>query len=108
MLNVTEARESTHTYDVRDYQIPDILSYLQNETNLKRQSILNILIKSGRLDDFKNNPQKFIDEVKEIIKREMRRFIVDGIKYYKIGDEHFYAQELFEERRIDRIFEQQI
>lgn len=99
-VNVTDSQESNHLYDVRDYQIPDILSYLQNETNLKRQSILDILIKSGRLNDFKNNPQKFIDEVKEVIKREMRRFIVDGIKYHKIGDEHFYAQELFESEEL--------
>jgi len=97
---VTSAQESTHLYDVRDYQIPDILSYLQNETNLKRQSILDILIKSDRLNDFKNNPQKFIDEVKAIIKREMRQFIVDGIKYHKIGDDHFYAQELFESEEL--------
>lgn len=99
-VNVTDSQVSTHLYDVRDYQIPDILSFLQNETNLKRQSILDILIKSGRLNDFKNNPQKFIDEVKEVIKREMRRFIVDGIKYHKIGDEHFYAQELFESEEL--------
>ncbi|MDZ7808946.1 MAG: hypothetical protein U5L11_00915 [Arhodomonas sp.] len=30
----------------------------------------------------------------------MRLFIVDGIKYQKIGDEHFYAQELFEENEL--------
>ena len=95
-VSITDSKESIHLYDVRDYQMPDILSYLQNETNLKRQSILDILIKSGRLEDFKNNPQKFIDGVKELIKYEMRRFIVDGIKYQKIGDGHFYAQELFE------------
>ncbi|NCB49883.1 MAG: type III restriction endonuclease subunit R [Alphaproteobacteria bacterium] len=99
-VTITDSQESTHLYDVRDYQIPDILSYLQNETNLKRKSILDILIKSGRLNDFKNNPQKFIDEAKEVIKREMRRFIVDGIKYHKIGDEHFYAQELFESEEL--------
>lgn len=97
---IADRQESTHLYDVRDYEIPDILSYLQNETNLKRKSILEILVKSGRLEDFKNNPQKFIDEVKELIKREMRRFIVDGIKYQKIGGEHFYAQELFESEEL--------
>ncbi|UNF51569.1 DEAD/DEAH box helicase family protein [Bartonella krasnovii] len=99
-VNVAESQKSTHVYDVRDYKIPDILTYLQNETNLKRQSILSILRESGRLDDFKNNPQKFIDEVKRLITREMQRFIVDGIKYHKIGDEHFYAQELFEQEEL--------
>lgn len=99
-VDITQVQESTSIYGARDYQIPDILSFLQNETNLKRQSILDILIKSERLEDFKNNPQKFIDGVKEVIKREMRRFIVDGIKYQKIGDEHFYAQELFESEEL--------
>ncbi|WP_330169100.1 type III restriction-modification system endonuclease [Bartonella grahamii] len=99
-ISVTKNQKSTHIYDVRDYQIPDILSYLQNETNLKRRSILSILLESGRLNDFKNNPQKFIDQVKKLIKREMQRFIVDGIKYQKIGDEYFYAQELFEREEL--------
>jgi len=99
-VSITERQESTHLYDVRDYEIPDILSYLQNETNLKRKSILEILLKSGRLEDFKNNPQKFIDEVKETIKREMRRFIVDGIRYEKIGNDHYYAQEMFESEEL--------
>ncbi|MDG1858015.1 MAG: restriction endonuclease subunit R, partial [Emcibacteraceae bacterium] len=99
-VDITDRKESTHLYDVRDYQIPDILSYLQNETNLKRKSILDILIQSERLEDFKNNPQKFIDEVKGIIKREMCRFVIDGIKYQKIGDDYFYSQELFENEEL--------
>ena len=99
-VDITDRKESTHLYDVRDYQIPDILSYLQNETNLKRKSILDILILSERLEDFKNNPQKFIDEVKGIIKREMCRFVIDGIKYQKIGDDYFYSQELFENEEL--------
>jgi type III restriction enzyme len=69
---------------------------LQNETQLTRRSLVTILLQCGRLNDFKNNPQKFVDEVSAIIKRQMRHFIVDGIKYEKIGDNHYYAQELFE------------
>lgn len=99
-VSVSDTKESTHLYEARDYEIPDILSYLQNETNLKRESILKILLTSDRLEDFKNNPQKFIDGAKEIIRREMRRFIVDGIKYQKIGNDYFYAQELFEENEL--------
>lgn len=30
----------------------------------------------------------------------MRGFIVDGIKYTKIGDDEFYAQELFESEEL--------
>ena len=99
-IDIIDRKESTYLYDVKDYQIPDILSFLQNETSLKRKSILDILIKSERLEDFKNNPQKFIDEVKGILLREMRRFVVDGIKYQKIGSDNFYAQELFESKEL--------
>ncbi len=92
--------ESTSIYDARDYDLPDLVSYLQNETNLTRRSIVDIVMGSGRLQDFKNNPQKFIEQVAAIIKSQMRIFIVDGIKYQKIGDQHYYAQELYEENEL--------
>lgn len=92
--------ENTAIYEPRDYQLPDIVSYLQNETNLTRRSLVDIIMGSGRLQDFKNNPQKFIEQVAAIIKHQMRIFIVDGIKYQKIGDQHYYAQELYEENEL--------
>ncbi len=91
-----EKQTSQYVYDVQDFKLPDILSFLQNETNLTRKTLVEILTRCGKLQDFKNNPQKFIDEVAAIIKNQMRHAIVDGIKYQKIGNDHFYAQELFE------------
>ncbi len=99
-IGVAETSQSTHIYDAKDYALPDIVSYLQNETNLTRRTLVAILTQCGRLQDFKNNPQKFTDEVSTIIKRQMRHFIVDGIKYEKIGDDHYYAQELFEDQEL--------
>ena len=95
-----EISESVAVFDGRDYQLPDVVSYLQNETNLTRRSIVEIMIRSGRLTDFKNNPQKYIEQVAAIIKRQMRLFIVDGIKYQRIGDRDCYAQELFEQNEL--------
>ena len=69
-------------------------------TAVKRQTILEILLRSERLDDFKNNPQKFLDQAKSLIRSTMQGFIVDGIKYQKIGDQAFYAQELFESEEL--------
>lgn len=86
--------------DIIDYELPDIVTYLQNETNLTRKNIIDILIKSGRLQDFKNNPQKFIDGAIKIIKKTMSMFIVDGIKYQKLGSEFYYAQECFEDQEL--------
>jgi type III restriction enzyme len=86
--------------EVVDYKLPDIITYLQNETKLKRCNIVDILVKSNKLQSFKNNPQKFIDKIIEIIKKTMSMFIVDGIKYQKLGDEFYYAQECFEEKEL--------
>ena len=99
-VSANEVHESTSIYDARDYDLPDLVSYLQNETNLTRRSIVDIVMGSHRLQDFKNNPQKFIEQVAAIIKHQMRIFIVDGIKYQKIGDQHYYAQELYEENEL--------
>lgn len=79
-----------------DIELPDILTTLQDRTQLTRRSIARILTESLRLDDFKRNPQQFIETAAEAIQREKRLAVVDGIKYQRLGDEAFYAQELFE------------
>ena len=84
------------TLDEGDIELPDILTDLQNKTQLTRRSIHRILVDSGRLDDFKRNPQQFIELAAEVINRSKRLALVDGIKYQRIGDEDYYAQQLFE------------
>ncbi len=83
-----------------DYMLPDLVSMIQNETNLTRKSIVEVLVKCQKLDDFKKNPQRFIDEVIKIIKEQMRHFIIKGIKYEKIGEHEVYKQELFKEEEL--------
>ena len=90
-----KAGAATVVLDESDIELPDLLTDLQDRTQLTRRSIITILTESGRLDDFKRNPQQFIEQTAEIINRCKRLALVDGIKYQKIGDEHFYAQELF-------------
>ncbi len=92
--------ESAAVYGARDYQLPDVVSYLQNETNLTRRTLVEIMKRSDRLQDFKNNPQKYIEQVSAIINHQMQLFIVDGIKYQRLGDEYYYAQELFAENEL--------
>lgn len=86
---------ATVVLDETDIELPDLLTDLQDRTQLTRRSIITVLTGSGRLDDFKRNPQQFIEQTAEVINRCKRLALVDGIKYQKIGDEHFYAQELF-------------
>ena len=76
-------------------ELPDLLTELQNRTQLTRRSIGNILRDSGRLDDFSVNPQKFIETAAKAINRRKQVALVDGIKYHRSGSESYYAQELF-------------
>lgn len=82
------------------HMLPDIVTYLQNETNLTRKSIVDILTKIKTLNSFKKDPQLFLEQVSDIIKRTMKYFIVKGIKYEKIGDNEYYSQELFNEEEL--------
>ena len=67
--------------------LPDILAYLQNETELTRSTLVRILKESGRIPDVFENPQRFLDQVASIIKYELHRTLVDGIKYERLpGD----------------------
>ena len=56
--------------------LPDVLAYLQKETELTRATILKMLIDSGRIEEFIVNPQKFMDVVAGIIKRELHKLII--------------------------------
>ena len=83
-----------------DIVLPDVLTDLQDRTQLTRRSLVTILTDSGRLTDFKRNPQAFIELAGETINRTKRLALVDGIKYQRVGDEHYYAQELFEQEEL--------
>ena len=85
----------THEEEVA---LPDIITFLQNETYLTRKTIVKVLIESGTIEQFKKNPQEYMEETLRIIKREMNHMLLDGIKYTQLED--YYAQELFEEEEL--------
>jgi restriction endonuclease len=95
---------ATVALDEGDIELPDLLTDLQDRTQLTRRSIQRILSVSGRLDDFKRDPQQFIELAAEAINRCKRLAVVYGIKYQRLGDEHFYAQELFEQEDPRKLF----
>jgi type III restriction enzyme len=70
--------------EYRDHPVPDLLAYLQSETELTRSTLVRILNESGRLTEFFNNPQRFLDAVATILKYELHRLLVDGIKYERV------------------------
>jgi len=88
------------TIEEGDIVLPDLLTDLQDRTQLTRKSLVRILTECGRLADFKRNPQAFIEIAGDVINRTKRLAIVDGIKYQRIGDEEYYAQELFKQEEL--------
>lgn len=79
--------------------LPDVIAYLQGETELTRGTLVRILKESKRLDEFTLNPQKFMDAVAAVLRRELNRLIIDGIKYERIEGEEFEMR-LFETAEI--------
>ncbi len=79
-MSVAEERVAAGSYPA-----PDVLAYLQNETELTRSTLVRILKESGRLGEFFTDPQRFMDAVANILKYELHRLLVDGIKYERIG-----------------------
>lgn len=78
--------------------IPDLLAYLQEQTELTRATLVRILKESSRLAEFFIDPQRFMDRVATILKFELHRLLVDGIKYEKLiidGKADEWQMELF-------------
>lgn len=99
-VGVTETETSAPIVIEDRVELPDVVTDLQDKTQLTRASIVRILTESARLDDFKANPQAYIDQVNEIINKKKRMALVDGIKYLRLGDEFYYAQSLFESEEL--------
>ena len=80
--------------------LPDLIRYIQDETKLTRKTVTEIIVKSGRLDDFKANPQKYMEAVVQILRKNIRRMMLDGVKYERAEGMEYYKQEIFEESEL--------
>ncbi len=105
-VTITDEKNNTEPFTFDDFALPDVIGYLQNETNLTRRTLAEMLIRSKRLDDFRKNPQMFIDGAIAIIKNTMSKFVVDGIKYQRLGNSDVWAQELFESEELTGYIDQ--
>ena len=100
-LNITDSGVESSNLMIRTVSdlkqkinYPDPMRYIQDETNIKRKTAYDIITLSDRLEDFFNNPQKYLEEVCKIIIKNRKSQLVSGIKYEKIND--YYEQSLFE------------
>ena len=99
-LVMEEGNSKLEVIDANYERLPDIITILQNQTDLTRKTIARILDESETIEQFTINPQKYIEEVATIINRKKRLLLVDGIKYTRIGNEAYNVQELYLDKEL--------
>ena len=93
------------------YQLPDIISELQEATSLTRKTLVDVLVQSGKISEFISNPNDFISMIKRNLQNVLATAVVEGLQYEKIGGYVYELRELqkdgMEERDlfIDRLYE---
>lgn len=104
----TEER-GVRTADLRGaYDLPDIITELQDATKLTRRTTIEILTESGRLEEFIGNPNDFITMAKRVISNELAKIVVDGVEYERIAGSVYELRELREDSKqeTDRFLDQ--
>lgn len=91
---VSEVKSSQAKELAGNYNLPDIISELQQATSLTRATLVDIVIGSGKLDQFIGNPNDFIAMVRRVIQSELARIVVEGIQYERIGGSVYELREL--------------
>ena len=101
-IAATAASVAEERVEFQSYPVPDVLAYLQNETELTRSTLVHILKESGRLAEFFTDPQRFMDAVVGTLKYELHRMLVDGIKYERLdgGPESEWEMMLFKNEEL--------
>ena len=66
--------------------IPDLLGYLQRETELTRSTLAEILDQSGKLAEVTRNPQQFLEYALAAILKNLHELNVNGIEYERIAE----------------------
>ena len=95
------------------YDLPDIITELQEATSLTRRTIIDVLVGSGRLSEFITNPNDFIAMAKRVLQGELAKIVVEGIQYEKIAGSVYELRELQKdgeeekERFLDQMYQVQ-
>ena len=69
---------------------------ISDATLLTPATVNEILVQSGRLKDFLNNPEAFLEKAIELIKNYRHALAIDGIRYVKLHGKEYYVQEIFD------------
>lgn len=95
---VSHVEREFRTTDIADSycELPDIITAISDATLLTPATVKEILTQSGRLKDFLNNPQSFLEKTTEIIRNNRHALAIEGISYIKLDGQEYFAQQIFD------------
>jgi len=88
-LRTSEIKEEGH-------RLPDFLRMVDNECFLSQKTVAEVLIESGRVQDFLNNPQRMSELFIDAVRAVQNAMEIDGIRYIRLQGEEYYLQEIFD------------
>lgn len=100
--------EGTRDFEVqRPYDVlPNIVGVLSERCLITRQTVNRILTESGKMNEFLNNPQKFIEEATTIINAHRHRLAIDGIKYKQLPGMEYSVMEIFDSKELFAVLDE--
>jgi type III restriction enzyme len=79
------------------HPVPDLIGRIADGIPVSRSTIVEILLKSNRLDEVRTDPSEFIRQVRDAITAALEDVLVGGIKYRKLDDLGYAMSKLAEE-----------
>jgi type III restriction enzyme len=83
-VKATAVSATEHEVDLSKRPVQDVLAYLQEGTDLTRETLLKILNESGTLGLLFINPQAYLDRVIETVSVGLGKKLTAGINYQRI------------------------
>lgn len=95
---VSHTERDYRTIELKNHYniLPNVVGILSEQCLITRRTVNTILHESGRLKDFINNPQLFLERVTEIINNRRHQLAIDGIRYIKLNGEEYSVMEIFD------------
>jgi len=101
-MGVTHRERDLKTQNVESNysSLPHILALVREQTRITKATTVRIIKESGRIIEFINNPQMFIENFIEIIKEHLFAIAIDGIKYIRLNGETYFASTTFDNKEL--------
>lgn len=99
-VSVSGEYERSQELDGGGHRLPNFIRAVDDECFLSRRSAVDILVRSGRVQDYLNNPQKMTEMFIEAIRSIQGKMEIDGIRYQRLDGEEYYLQEIFDSEEL--------